>query len=47
MLLISDVQYYIPVKLCKAAGSIHFFKITGKLTEYKVKLNMIYGIFSR
>ena len=39
MLFISDVQYYIPVKLCKTAGSIHLFKITGKLMTDKVKLN--------
>ena len=26
MLFISDAQYYIPVKLCRAAGSIHLFK---------------------
>ena len=32
MLFISDVQYYVLVKLCKTAGSIHLFKITGKLT---------------
>ena len=30
MLFISDVQYCIPVKLCKTAGSIQLFKITGK-----------------
>ena len=30
MLCISDIQYYVPVKLCKTAGSIHLFKITGK-----------------
>ena len=28
MLFISDVQYYVPVKLCRTAGSIHLFKIT-------------------
>ena len=28
-----------PVKLCKAAGSIHLFKSTGKLTSDQVKLN--------
>ena len=39
MLFISDVQYYVPVKLCKMAGSIHLFKITGKLMIDKVKLN--------
>ena len=39
MLFISDIQYYIPVKLCKIAGSIHLFNITGTLTPNKVKLN--------
>ena len=42
MLFISDVQYYIPVKLCKTAGSIHLFKITGEITMDKVKLNKYY-----
>ena len=28
MLFILDIQYYIPVKLCRTAGSIHLFKIT-------------------
>ena len=42
MLFISDVQYYIPVKLCKTAGSIHLFKITGQITMDKVKLNKHY-----
>ena len=42
MLFISDIQYYMLVKLCKTAGSIHFFKITGKLTPDKVKLNKHY-----
>ena len=42
MLFISDIQYYIPVKLCKKAGSIHLFKITGKITTDKVKLNKYY-----
>ena len=38
MLFISDVQYYVPIKLCKTAGSIRLFKITGILTPDKVKL---------
>ena len=38
MLFISDVQYYVPVKLCRAAESIHLFKIIGKLTFEHVKL---------
>ena len=42
MLFISDVQYYVPVKLCKTAGSIHLFEITGKLMPDKVKLNKHY-----
>ena len=42
MLFTSDVQYYIPLKLCKTGGSIHLFKITGKLMPDKVKLNKHY-----
>ena len=42
MLSISDVQCYVPVKLCKTAGSIHLFKISGKLMIDKVKLNKHY-----
>ena len=29
MLFFSDVKQYIPVKLCKTAGSIHLFQING------------------
>ena len=42
MLFISDVQYYLPLRLCKPTGSIHLFKITGILTPDKVKLNKHY-----
>ena len=35
ILFISDVQYYVPVKLCKTAGSIHLFKITGKSQQIR------------
>ena len=38
MLFISDAQYYVPIKLCSMAGSIHLFKITGTLTPRNVKL---------
>ena len=31
MAFISDVQYYVPIKLCKTIGSIYLFKITGTL----------------
>ena len=39
---ISDVQYYVLVKLCKTAGSTHLFKITGKIMVDKIKLNKHY-----
>ena len=42
MFFISDMQYYVPITLCKTAGSIHLFKITGILTPDKVKLNKHY-----
>ena len=42
MLFTSDVQYYVPIKLCKTAGSIHLFKITGILMPDKVKINKHY-----
>ena len=35
----SDVQYYVPIKLCNTAGSIHLFKIMGILKPENVKLN--------
>ena len=38
MLLISDVQYYVPIKLCKTVGSIHLLKIIGTLKLENVKL---------
>ena len=46
MLFISDVQCYLPVKLCRTAGSIHLFQITGKLTpEYvKLKRNILWDV---
>ena len=31
-----------PIKLCKAAGSIYLFKITGILTSDKIKINEHY-----
>ena len=42
MLFISDVQYYVLIKLCKTMSSIHLFRITGILTPEKVKLNEHY-----
>ena len=42
ILFISDVQNYVPVKLCKIAGRKHLFTITGMLMQNKVKLNKHY-----
>ena len=42
MLFISDVQNYVPIKVCKTAGSIHLFKIKGALKSGDIKLNKNY-----
>ena len=42
MLFISDVQNYIPIKLCKTSDSIHLFKIKGTLKSGDIKLNRNY-----
>ena len=42
MIFVSDVQNYIPIKLCKTAGSIHLFNITGMLKPENIKLNKNY-----
>ena len=42
MLFISDVQNYVPIKLCKTSGSIHLFKIKGILESRDIKLNRNY-----
>ena len=42
MILISDIQYYVPIILCKTTGSIHFFKITGMLKPENIKINYIW-----
>ena len=48
MIFISDVQNYVPIKLCKTAGSIHLFKIIGMLKAENIKLHeIIYGIHWR
>ena len=39
MIFVSDVLYYVPLKLCKTAGSIHFFNIRGMLKPENIKLN--------
>ena len=42
MLFISDVQNYIPIKLCKTSGSILLYKIKGTLKSEDNKLNRNY-----
>ena len=42
MIFISDVQNYAPMKLHKAAGSIHLFKIIGTSKAKNIKLNKTY-----
>ena len=42
ILFISDVQNYIPIKLCKTSASIHLFKIKGTLKSGDIKLNRNY-----
>ena len=42
MLFISDIQNYVPIILCKTAGSIHLFKIKGALKSGDIKLNKNY-----
>ena len=39
MIFISNVQYYVPIKLCKTTGNIHLFKIIGMLKPTNIKLN--------
>ena len=42
VLFISDVQNYIPIKLCKTSGNLHLFKIKGMLKPEDIKLNKNY-----
>ena len=42
MIFISDMLNYVPIKLCKAAGSIHLCKIKGMLKAENIKLNKNY-----
>ena len=38
MLFISDTQDYVPIKLCRIAGSIQLFNILGTLTPENVNV---------
>ena len=46
LLFVSKSHCYLPVKLCRVAGSIHLFRIKGRLNPENVKLTKIeFGIF--
>ena len=38
LLFVSNIHSYIPIKLCNVAGSIHLFRIKGRLNAGNVKL---------
>ena len=38
LLFISNTHSYVPIKLCRVAGSIHLFRIRGRLNQENVKL---------
>ena len=38
LLFVSNAHSYVPIKLCRVAGSIHLFQIKGRLTPENVKL---------
>ena len=38
MVFVSNTHLYIPIKLCRVAGSIHLFRIRGRLNPENVKL---------
>ena len=42
LLFISNTHSYVPIKLCRAAGSIHLFRIKGRLNLENVKLKKIW-----
>ena len=42
IMFISDVQNFVPIKLCKTAGSIHLFKIRGTLKPENINFNRNY-----
>ena len=39
MIFISDIKSYVPIKLCKTAGSIHLFKLTGSINKENITLH--------
>ena len=46
LLFIFDAHSYVPIKLCRVAGSIHLFRIRGRLNPENVKPRKIgFGMF--
>ena len=46
MIFLSDIKSYVPIKSCKASGSIHLFKLMGSINRENVTLhrNIIWDI---
>ena len=46
MLFISNTRSYVPIKLCRIAGSIHLFRMRGRLNSenVKIKKNWIWDV---
>ena len=46
LLFISNTYSYVPIKLCRIAGSIHLFRIRGRLNpeHVKIKKNWIWDV---
>ena len=42
LLFVSNTHSYIPIKVCRVAGSIHLFRIRGRLNPENVKLKKIW-----
>ena len=42
IIFFSDIQNYVPIKLCKTAGSVYLFKVMGMLKVKNIKLNKNY-----
>ena len=38
MIFISNIESYFPIKLCKVTGSIHLFKLMGRLQKEDIAL---------
>ena len=39
MMFLSNIKSYVPIKLCKTAGSIYLFKLTGSINRENVTLH--------